>query len=104
MQTNATPVIRLEDITKVFFTDDVETHALNGIQLDIRPGEYRVHRRAVGLRQVDAAGHHGPAGPPTAGGYWLSGQPVASLGANERADIRNREIGSSSRPSTSSAT
>ena len=32
--------IRLEDITKVFFTDDVETHALNGIQLDIRPGEY----------------------------------------------------------------
>lgn len=93
MQTNATPVIRLEDITKVFFTDDVETHALNGIQLDIHPGEYVSIAGPSGCGKSTLLAIMGLLDAPTAGGYWLSGQPVASLGANERADIRNREIG-----------
>ena len=49
------PLIRLDGVTKVFYTDEVETHALSGIHLEIRKGEYVVDRRALGLRQVDAA-------------------------------------------------
>ena len=49
------PLIHLDGVTKVFYTDEVETHALAGIHLEIERGEYVVDRRAVGLRQVDAA-------------------------------------------------
>ena len=53
--TELQPLIKLDGVTKVFLTDEVETHALSGIHLQIGKGEYVVDRRTVGLRQVDAA-------------------------------------------------
>ena len=55
MAENGQALIKLDGVTKVFFTDEVETHALSGIHLEIGKGEYVVDCRAVGLRQVDAA-------------------------------------------------
>ncbi len=49
------PLIKLEGVTKVFYTDEVETHALSGVHLEIQPRRVRVDRRPLGLRQVDAA-------------------------------------------------
>ena len=59
--TGANPLIRLDSLTKVFYTDEVETHALSGIHLEIEQGRVRRHRGPVGLRQVHAALDPGPA-------------------------------------------
>ena len=94
MAENGQALIKLDGVTKVFFTDEVETHALSGIHLHINKGEYVVDRRAVGLRQVDAAVDPRPARladrravPPE--------QPAGRRArrASERARVRNREIG-----------
>ena len=54
-------LLRLEGVTKVFVTDEVETHALAGIHMEIETRGVRVDLRAVGLRQIDAARHPRPA-------------------------------------------
>ena len=88
------PLIKLDGVTKVFFTDEVETHALSGIHLEIDKGEYVVDRRTVGLRQVDAAVDPRPARlADRRVSISLNGRPVAELPASERARVRNREIG-----------
>ena len=51
----ASPVIKLKSVAKVFLTDEVETHALSNVDLEIAQGRIRLDRRPVGLRQVDAA-------------------------------------------------
>ena len=81
-------------MTKVFFTDEVETHALVGITPRDRQGRIRLDRRAVGLRQVDAALDPRPArladrGPVPA--ERPAGRRASP--ASERARVRNREIG-----------
>ena len=48
-------LIKLDDLTKVFYTDEVETHALSGVHFEINNGRVRLDRRALGLRQVDLA-------------------------------------------------
>ena len=48
-------LIKLDDLTKVFYTDEVETHALSGVHFEISKGRLRLDRRALGLRQIDAA-------------------------------------------------
>ena len=88
------PVIKLHDLTKVFSTDEVETHALSNVSVHIERGEYVFDRRTVGLRQVDAA--LDPRAPRLADRgvvTELNGRPVAELRASERARVRNREIG-----------
>ena len=55
MNTSAQSLIHLDGVTKVFFTDEVETHALAGIHLEIKSGEYIAIAGPSGLRQVDAA-------------------------------------------------
>ena len=61
MAIDETALISMDGVTKVFQTDEVETHALAGIHLAHQERRVSVDRRAVGLRQVDAAGHSGPA-------------------------------------------
>ena len=56
------PLISLDGVDKVFVTDEVETHALAGVQLAINKGRLRVDRRPVGMREVDAARHPRSAG------------------------------------------
>ncbi len=87
------PLIRLEGIKKVFYTDEVETHALSGVHLDIRKGEYVSIEGPSGSGKSTLLAIIGLLDSPTDGAYTLKGQPVPHLDISERARIRNREIG-----------
>ncbi len=92
--TSAGPaLIRLEGIKKVFYTDEVETHALSEVHLEIRRGEYVAIAGPSGCGKTTLLSLLGLLDTPTSGEYWLDGKPVAQLSAAERARIRNREIG-----------
>jgi putative ABC transport system ATP-binding protein len=86
-------MIRLDGVKKVFFTDEVETHALAGIHLEIKNGEYVSIAGPSGCGKSTLLSILGLLDSPTDGGYWLNSQPVANLSLAERARIRNREIG-----------
>ena len=86
-------LIRLEGIKKVFFTDEVETHALSDIHLEIRNGEYLAIAGPSGCGKTTLLSILGLLDSPTEGQYLLDGQPVARLSAAERARVRNRQIG-----------
>jgi putative ABC transport system ATP-binding protein len=89
----ADPLIRLEGIKKVFFTDEVETHALSDIHLEIGNGEYLAIAGPSGCGKTTLLSILGLLDSPTEGQYLLDGQPVAKLTAAERARVRNRQIG-----------
>jgi len=86
-------LIKLESIKKVFYTDEVETHALSGIHLDIRKGEYVSIAGPSGCGKSTLLSILGLLDSPTEGDYTLNGQPVANLDHSQRARIRNREVG-----------
>ena len=87
------PLIHLDSVTKVFLTDEVETHALSGIHLDIRPGEYVSIAGPSGCGKSTLLSILGLLDTPSGGSYSLKGGEVANLSFPERARIRNREIG-----------
>src|SRR5213592_4009474 len=89
----ATPLIRLEGVTKVFYTDEVETHALSGIHLDIKAGEFVSIAGPSGCGKSTLLSLLGLLDSPTEGKYWLNGREVEDLNMGERARIRNREVG-----------
>ncbi len=93
MTTNESPLIRLDGIKKVFYTDEVETHALAEIHLEVRRGEYVAISGPSGCGKTTMLSLLGLLDTPTGGEYWLDGKPVAQLSPAERARIRNREIG-----------
>src|ERR671937_227572 len=97
MQTSAgngsTPLIQLNGVTKVFLTDEVETHALSGIHLDIRNGEYVSIAGPSGCGKSTLLSILGLLDTPSGGSYALKGTEVANLSFPERARIRNREVG-----------
>src|SRR5512144_1271660 len=86
-------LIRLDRVTKVFLTDEVETHALAGIHLTIKKGEYMSIAGPSGCGKSTLLAILGLLDTPTDGTYILNGRPVQSLKPSERARIRNREIG-----------
>jgi|SRR5688572_2424821 len=86
-------VIELNGLTKVFVTDEVETHALSGIHLRIRRGEYLSIAGPSGCGKSTLLSILGLLDSPTEGSYALNGRPVQSLSSRERAHVRNREIG-----------
>ena len=87
------PLIELKDITKVFYTDDLETHALSGIQLQVKPGEFLSISGPSGCGKSTLLSLLGLLDTPSSGEYHLNGREVANLEFSERAKIRNREIG-----------
>jgi putative ABC transport system ATP-binding protein len=86
-------LIKLEAIKKVFYTDEVETHALSGIHLDIKKGEYFSIAGPSGCGKSTLLSILGLLDSPTEGNYTLNGQSVANLNHSQRARIRNREVG-----------
>jgi putative ABC transport system ATP-binding protein len=86
-------LIHLENLAKVFQTDEVETHALAGVHLDIAKGDYVAISGPSGCGKSTLLSILGLLDSPTSGAYRLNGQPVESLKAGQRARIRNREIG-----------
>jgi len=93
MEGNGEVLLRLESVTKVFTTDEVETHALSGIHMEIQRGEYVSIAGPSGCGKSTLLSILGLLDTPSEGGYWLNGKPVEKLKLSERARIRNREIG-----------
>src|SRR5213595_3570987 len=93
MAENGQALIKLDGVTKVFFTDEVETHALSGIHLLIKQGEYVAIVGPSGCGKSTLLSILGLLDSPTDGSYILNGRPVQGLSLPERARIRNREIG-----------
>jgi len=89
----AESLIHLDGVTKVFVTDEVETHALSGIQLDIKKGEYLSIAGPSGCGKSTLLAILGLLDTPSDGTYTLNTRPVSGLKLSERARIRNREIG-----------
>jgi putative ABC transport system ATP-binding protein len=93
MSEPADVLIRLEKLTKVFYTEELETHALDGIDLEIRKGEYISIAGPSGCGKTTLLSILGLLDSPTSGRYWLKGRSVGDLKPRERAQIRNQEIG-----------
>ncbi len=90
--TNST-LIKLEGVKKVFYTDEVETHALADVHLEVRQGEYVAIAGPSGCGKTTLLSILGLLDTPTAGAYTLAGEPVAQLTPGQRAYVRNRQIG-----------
>src|SRR5277367_3316417 len=86
-------LIHLTGVNKVFTTDEVETHALAGIELDIRRGEYVSISGPSGCGKSTLLAILGLLDTPSTGEYTLNETPVARMKLSERARVRNREIG-----------
>jgi putative ABC transport system ATP-binding protein len=90
---NGKPLIHLDGVAKVFYTDEVETHALAGIHLDINHGDYLSIAGPSGCGKSTLLSILGLLDTPTDGEYWLNGREVSDLSFSDRAKIRNQEIG-----------
>ena len=94
MSGNGAPtLIQLQGIKKVFYTDEVETHALADVHLGIKQGEYVAIAGPSGCGKTTLLSILGLLDTPTDGSYLLDSQPVANLSAADRARVRNRQIG-----------
>ena len=93
MTINPDTLIHLDAIKKVFLTDEVETHALEEVSLEVRRGEFVCIAGPSGCGKSTLLSILGLLDSPTEGSYTLNGQPVANLGFAQRARIRNREVG-----------
>ena len=89
----ADPLIRLAGVSKVYFTDEVETHALSDVHLTVERGEYVSIAGPSGCGKSTLLSILGLLDSPSEGQYLLNGRPVAGLKVVERARVRNREIG-----------
>jgi putative ABC transport system ATP-binding protein len=87
------PVITLDHLTKLFVTDEVETHALEDVGLEIARGEYVSISGPSGCGKSTLLSILGLLDSPSSGTYRLNGKEVSELKAWERARVRNREIG-----------
>ena len=87
------PLIHLQGVSKVFYTDEVETHALSAVHLQIQRGEYVSIAGPSGCGKTTLLSLLGLLDTPTDGTYMLDNKDVSDLSASERARVRNREIG-----------
>ena len=86
-------IIEIEHLTKVFYTDEIETHALSGVHLSIARGEYVAMSGPSGCGKSTLLSIIGLLDTPTGGRYTLNGKEVANLNFADRSRIRNQEIG-----------
>jgi len=93
MNETSDALLRLDNVTKVFYTDEIETHALAGIHMNIKSGEYVAIAGPSGCGKSTLLSILGLLDSPTGGEYWLNNKSVDNLSLAERARIRNREIG-----------
>jgi putative ABC transport system ATP-binding protein len=90
---NPESLIHIEGMTKVFYTDEIETHALSGVHLSINRGDYIAMSGPSGCGKSTLLSIIGLLDTPTGGTYQLNGKPVENLSFAERSRIRNQEIG-----------
>ncbi len=87
------PLIRIEDMTKVYQMGDIQVHALRGVSLDVQPGEYLAIMGASGSGKSTLMNMIGLLDRPTGGSYQIRGQEASQLSKGRLADLRNHEIG-----------
>ncbi|MEO7987274.1 MAG: ABC transporter ATP-binding protein [Gemmatimonadales bacterium] len=87
------PLIRMSGVSRIFHTADVETHALSGIDLEIRAGDYLAVGGPSGCGKTTLLSILGLLDSPSEGSYVLAGEPVMSLNQAQRARVRSRAIG-----------
>jgi putative ABC transport system ATP-binding protein len=90
---HTTPLIRLEDVDRIFVTDEVETHALSRVSLDVFAGDYVAISGPSGCGKSTLLSILGLLDSPTRGNHELRGEPVTGWNPSQRAQVRNREIG-----------
>jgi len=93
MKDTAQPLIQIEGLTKVFYTEEIETHALSGIHLSVNKGEYVAMSGPSGCGKSTLLSIIGLLDTPSSGRYTLNGRTVENLDFGERSRIRNQEIG-----------
>ena len=93
MASSTQSLLKLEGVQKVFYTDEVETHALDNIHLEIETGEFVSIAGPSGCGKSTLLSILGLLDSPSNGNYWLNGKSVDGLSLSERARIRNREVG-----------
>lgn len=93
MPDNSGPLIKLEGLRKVFYTDEMETNALDDVHLEINQGEFVEVMGPSGCGKSSLLAVIGLLDAPSAGEYWLDGRPMSEIGAPERAGLRNKHIG-----------
>ncbi len=93
MSSNGTSLIKLDGVTKIFYTEEVETHALSDINMDVKSGEFVSIAGPSGSGKTTLLSLLGLLDTPSEGNYVLNEHPVETLSASERARVRNREIG-----------
>jgi putative ABC transport system ATP-binding protein len=89
----AETIIEIEQLTKVFYTDEIETHALSGVHVQVQRGEYVAMSGPSGCGKSTLLSIIGLLDTPTNGRYKLNGKEVANLDFADRSRIRNQEIG-----------
>src|SRR6201987_540671 len=87
------PLIEIEAMTKVFYTEEIETHALSGVHLTVGRGEYVAMSGPSGCGKSTLLSILGLLDTPSSGQYTLNGREVAGLNFAERSQIRNQEVG-----------
>ena len=87
------PLIRLVGVRKVFYTDEIETHALSDVHLEVHSGQFVEVMGPSGCGKSTLLAIVGLLDMPTEGEYWLEGRPVFRLSGHERARVRNDSIG-----------
>ncbi len=93
MNSSAEALIHLDGVTKVFYTDELETHALSGVHLEIRNGEFLSIAGPSGCGKSTLLSILGLLDSPTEGNYRINSSAVSNLSLADRTRIRNREIG-----------
>ena len=86
-------LLHLEGVTKVFLTDEVETHALSNVHMTVHQGEWVAIVGPSGSGKTTLLAILGLLDTPSSGTYLLDGRPVSGLSASQRAWVRNRQIG-----------
>lgn len=86
-------LITLIELSKTFFTDELETRALSGVHLDVSKGDFIAISGPSGCGKTTLLSILGILDKPTGGKYWLNGVDVNELPARTRARFRNKEIG-----------
>jgi putative ABC transport system ATP-binding protein len=86
-------VVKIEDLHKIYDSGEVPVHAVRGVSLEIRRGEFLALMGSSGSGKSTLMNTLGCLDRPTRGSYWLDGTDVAKLDSNQRADIRNQKLG-----------